>query len=461
MFSFRFVTILTVISVVVSFMYGCRKDDAPTPVPIESIDVQLTNLLKGLSPDNDLSYFIFPESTDYSAIPQDPNNPLNSAKVELGKLLFHETRLGHNPMDASSLHTYSCASCHHVGAGFQAGLAQGMGEGGVGFGIAGETRHRNPAAAYSNDTYLDVQPLRSPSAMNMAYQTNILWNGQFGATGLNTGTESSWTAGTPKEFNYLGFEGLETQAIAGQNVHRLRVDTAWFQSNAVYNYLFNTAFSELPEEERISQITAGLAIAAYERTLLANQAPFQFYLQGDYTALTDNQKQGAILFFGKANCASCHTGPALNSMEFHGYGMENLLEGFYGVEVVNPNDAGHKGRGGFTNNPADDFKFKVPQLYNLTDAPFYGHGSSFTSVRDVIVYKNAAIAQKADVPSSQLASAFHPLGLTDAEIDAITDFIEKGLYDASLYRYVPSDLPSGMCFPNADVQSQIDMGCFQ
>lgn len=50
----------------------------------------------------------------------------------------------------------------------------------------------------------------------------MLWNGQFGATGPNVGTESEWTIGTPKEVNTLGFEGIESQA--GLDVHRLEID---------------------------------------------------------------------------------------------------------------------------------------------------------------------------------------------------------------------------------------------
>ena len=65
-----------------------------------------------------------------------------------------------------------------------------------------------------------------------------------------------------------------------------------------------------------------------------------------------------------------------------------------------------KGRGGFTGNPEDDYKFKTPQLYGLKYAPFYGHGGNFTSLRDLVVYKNTAISQNADVPQSQLADEF-------------------------------------------------------
>lgn len=447
------------------FLSSCRRDNAEEttndPTPTEDLDIQIRALLENASPNGAVGFFKMPSSNDYSAIPQDPMNPLNAYKVQLGQMLFHETRLAGHPMDNSAMYTYSCASCHHAPAGFQAGIAQGLGEGGWGYGSYGEGRHRNPIAAYDDDTYLDVQPIRTPSAMNGAYQKNQLWNGQFGATNLNVGTEASWTAGTPKETNFLGFEGLETQAIAGMGVHRLACDTMYFLNNPTYNYLFNQAFASLPQDQRISKKTMGLAIAAYERTLLANQSPWQFYLQGDFTALNDQEKRGAILFFGDAGCVSCHTGPALNSMDFYALGLGNLEMGNYGVEVSDPSKPEHKGRGGFTGNAADMHKFKVPQLYNLKDSPFYGHGATIHSIREMVEYKNNANPENPNVPYTQISSQFHPLGLTADQIDDITAFLSEALYDPYLNRYVPISLPSGQCFPNADTQSQIDMGCFQ
>jgi cytochrome c peroxidase len=118
-----------------------------------------------------------------------------------------------------------------------------------------------------------------------------------------------------------------------------------------------------------------------------------------------------------------------------------------------------KGRGGFTKNPDDNYKFKTPTLYNITDNGFYGHGGTFTSVRDVVVYKNKGISQSTEVADDNLATQFGTIDLTDQEIDNLTAFIETSLRDADLTRYVPETLKSGLCFPVNDVQSQQDLGC--
>jgi len=165
---------------------------------------------------------------------------------------------------------------------------------------------------------------------------------------------------------------------------------------------------------------------------------------------------GAQLFFEKAECYTCHSGPGLNGMDFHALGM-NDLEG--NDVLTNVDEATKKGRGGFTGNPEDDYKFKTPQLYNLKDVQFFGHGGSFNTIKEVLEYKNEANPENGFVPQNKLSSLFGPLNLTDKEINQLTVFLEKSLYDNNLDRYVPTSLPSGNCFPNADYMSSSDLGC--
>lgn len=400
-----------------------------------------------------LDFFKLPDSDDYSAIPQDPNNPITDAKVELGKLLFHETAFATEGKFSITTGEYSCASCHHAAAGFQSGLAQGLGEGGEGFGMMGEDRTRNELCEPS---LCDVQPIRTPTILNGAFQPLMLWNGQFGATDLNAGTDAYWTPGTPKEKNNLGFEGLETQAIAGLEVHRIGFDEASVTEHS-YKEMFDNVFSDVAVEERYTTITAGLAIAAYERTVMSNESPFQKYLDGDKDALTDNQKEGATLFFGKAECSNCHTGPALNKMEFHVLGMNEFDPAK--VTHYNIDDPAQLGRFTFTGEDSDKYAFKTPQIYNLKNLNFFGHGASFATVKEVVDYKNKGIAENSNVPAEMISDQFKALGLTSEEVDKIVDFVENGLHDANLERYVPSSLPSGNCFPNNDEISQMDLGC--
>ena len=159
------------------------------------------------------------------------------------------------------------------------------------------------------------------------------------------------------------------------------------------------------------------AIAAYERIVLTNKAPFQYWLRGDTNTLTAQQLNGVALFFGKGKCVQCHNGPALNSMNFYALGM-NDMEGKDVIQKYSINDNPF-GRGAFTKKDADMYCFKVPQLYNLKDVHFLGHGGNFSNVREVIEYKNKAISQNIKVPQKQISNLFVELKLTDKEIEAL------------------------------------------
>ncbi|MBW1298868.1 cytochrome-c peroxidase [Aquimarina litoralis] len=442
---------LTFIAAITLLISSCTKDDY---IPITSnLDAELLSVLDDASNGEGTSFFILPESDDYANIPQDPLNPITPEKVALGKLLLHETATGGVPKMEEMKGTYSCASCHQAAAGFGAGIRQGIGECGIGFGIRGEERIVNTSVPVDS---IDVQPIKSPTILNVAYQDVMLWNGQFGGTGTNAGTEASWTE---IQENFLGFQGIEVQAIKGQKVHRLQIDDE-FVNTFGYKELFDAAFPDIPESERYTKNNGALAMAAYERTLLANRSPWQDWLKGNTNALNEEEKKGAIAFFGKGKCYECHTGPALNDKGFHAYGMGDFENTSDALLLFNANmDKVKRGRGGFTNNSDDDFKFKTPTLYNLVDNGFYGHGGTFTSIKEVISYKNNGIPQNTEVPTENLASQFGTIDLTEEEINNMAVFITNSLRDPELNRYVPETIISGNCFPNNDDTSREDLGC--
>lgn len=435
----------------VLLLAACRSDKVQLAT---QNDIQLENAIKKFSANGELDFFILPESNDYAAIPTSPENPITPVKVALGKFLFFETGLGLSPMQEVGEGTYSCGSCHIPSAGFRPGRMQGIGEGGVGFGLNGEDR-------IINDSYtpeqLDAQGTRPLSVLNSAYVTNALWNGQFGAGGVNEGTEGVWKEENGTDINHLGYGGLETQNIESLKLHRMVINKDVL-TNLGYKPYFESAFSDFPEEERYSAKAASFAIAAYFRTLLTNKAPFQNYLKGNRNALTEQEKRGAMLFFGDAKCATCHTGPSLNAMNFYALGVKDLYEND-NVFNTSVDDERNLGRGSFTEKDEDMYKFKVPQLYNLKDTPFYFHGSSKTNLSDVVEYFNNAVPENANVPASQIPPIFHPLGMSQSDIDDLVAFLKNGLHDPDLERYAPDYILSGNCFPNNDPQSRIDLGC--
>jgi len=425
---------------------------------------QLEELIKLASPDGTLSAFIIPDSDQYDKIPQDPLNPINASKVELGKMLYHDTGLT-MPGLTGRPGTWSCASCHQAGAGFKSGNAQGIGDGGEGYGWRGEMRM--PAFNLADQTLVDHQPNSSPTILNVAFQDVMLWNGQFGnsqgSVNATVDPEKLLTAGTPKTVNERGFSGIESQAIAGTIVHRMWMgESSLLTTNDQYKQLVSKAVEDSPDfEERTLHDIAALSVAAFERTILSNQAPFQRWLKGDKEAMSEEEIAGAKVFFGKGKCAGCHSGPALSSpvnatadQMFMAIGFSDLDA--YNVIVGEVKDADRLGRGGFTGDEQDNYKFKIPPLYNIVQSDFLGHGNSFNNVREVVSYKNYAVTQK---HIDNLDPRFVPLNLTEDEINWLTSFLEVSLTDPDLKRYEPATLPSGKCRINDDYSSRIDLGC--
>lgn len=434
--------------VLVLFMTACTKDKLSNP-----LDVRLERNLKTIAPDGSLDYFILPESVDLEAIPQGIGNPLSREKIALGRFLFFETGLALDAIHEEGKGTYSCASCHIPSAGYMPGRIQGIADGGIGFGANGEGRDKMDSYL---EEELDVQEARPLSLLNVAFVSNTSWSGQFGAYGVNIGTEEVWDNDEVTEVNHLGLDGLESQNIEGLIVHRMRI-TKGVLDTLGYTALYDAVFGDIPLEERYTNLTTSFALSAYLRSLITNRAPFQEWLKGDLDAMSQAEKRGAQVFFGKAGCFRCHKGPALNAVEFYALGVNDLFdEGGFKTSI---SDKRNFGRGGFTQRTEDMFKFKVPQLYNMGDSPFYFHGSSKRSLREVVEYFNDAVAENDRVPQEQLAPQFRPLSLTDQEIEDLVLFLDKSLRDPDLERYVPSQVPSGNCFPNNDVSSRYDLGC--
>jgi len=286
------------------------------------VDINLKRQISSLSPTGNYDYYILPKADELNLVPQDPRNVLTAQKVELGKMLFFETGLAQDANFDSGRGTYSCASCHIPSAGFRPGAPQGVAE--------------------------------------------------------------VWDLREDTELNHLGYAAIETQNIEGIKTHRIKVDKDLLDEFG-YTSMFDNVFPDIIEEERYSQFAASLALSAYIRSIIGDEAPFQKWLEGDLSAMSYQEKEGMGLFFGKARCANCHYEQNLGSQEFHALGVKDMYQRpSYNTSA---DDRRNLGRGGFTLKEEDNYKFKVPGLYNASDAPFYFHGASKNTLYDVIDYK--------------------------------------------------------------------------
>ena len=346
---------------VIILLQACSSDTLQSP-----IEYKLREKLNSTSPSGHYEGYILPNSSNLNEIPQDPKNELTTNKVELGKMLFYETGIGLDPINDDHKETYSCATCHVPDCGFMPGLAQGIADGGIGFGALGAERDK---VDYYEEHELDVQGARPLNLMNVAFTTNTSWSGQFGSNNANVGTEAVWNNSPVTAINHLGYFGLESQAIESLHLHRQRIDKE-ITDELGYTPLFDAAFPNVPESDRYNDETGALAISAYLRSLTATEAPFQHWLKGDANAMTNDQKEGAALFFGKAGCYRCHNGPALNNAdECYALGVKDLYETGLAYNT-DENEFRKFGRGACTQRQEDMYKFKVPQSCNMKDTPF-------------------------------------------------------------------------------------------
>jgi cytochrome c peroxidase len=318
---------------------------------------------------------------------------------------------------------------------------------------------------------LDSVARNAPAVLGAAFNNRLLMGGFAGEPDAS-----------PGGLNPFNFPAQESVALLLLDAHRmLDFQSAELQKFATYRKLFQDAFPEEAAQADakgdlnllINDITVLRATATFMRTAVTRDTPWDRFLAGDDRALSSKQRRGAKLFFTKADeggagCYSCHSGPMLNKQandpdlagvgQFVEENFYNLGLGDHPLQALNrlarkdPNFL-DDGRREITGRGDDAFKFRVLTLRQLKDARFFFHNGSFTSVRGVVQYFNAGVPQNAmSGAASTLTTRFtnprgtgspRGLGLSDDQVDDLTDFVENGLYDPAFVRFEP-DSPTKM-----------------
>jgi cytochrome c peroxidase len=284
----------------------------------------------------------FPEP----AVPAD--NPMSDAKVALGAMLFADTRL-------SLTGEHSCASCHSPARAFTDGLPRSRG-------ATGETL-----------------PLNAPTLLNVAYNSSLGWRD---ATVRNLEQQMRGPL-----FNQHPVE----LGLAGRAETLLQQLT----DDVLMSARFSTAFPGEASPVTLDNLIR--AIAAFERTLLSGDSPFDRYVYtGDHRALSDRQKAGMQLFYGPAGCAHCHSG-----INFNGEWVDR-------DHPVAPPAFADTGSG---------VAVRVPTLRNLSATSPYMHDGRFMTLDAVLANYEELAANAAADPRLRRAP------LTTDEREALRAFL--------------------------------------
>lgn len=346
---------------------------------------------------------------DLSALPQtivEPiDNPTTQAKINLGRALFWDPIL-------SGEKDVACATCHHPSEGYGDGLDLSIGVGGQQIGPNRRVGHtgfvRRNAHTILNTAFngIDVNGIAVPELAPM------FWD--------NRAKSLEEQALIPlKDFAEMRGNAYPEAVALDSIVARLRQIPA-------YRNLFNTAFGA-------SAITAeniGKAIAAFERTLLANNSPFDRYMRGDENAMSRQQIEG-MQEFVEVGCVECHNGPMFSDYELHVLGVRDNNK-------LNESDDGD-----------GNYAFRTPTLRNLAHTAPYMHNGEFNTLERVLDFydDNNDDAQNNNVRDNQLDSDLRNLGNIGGrdmgEIIAFLNALNDDNFDATIPTSVPSGLQPG------------------
>ena len=275
-------------------------------------------------------------------------NPMSISKVALGAKLFYDPALS---VDS----TISCSSCHLPQFAFTDQMAKSIG-------VSNKPTARN-----------------SPTLVNLAFHPYLMFDG--------------------------GIPTLELQAIAPL-MHPDEMGFDLFKAGDRLNSDQEYAMmSQQVFEAPLNAQNIAYALAAFQRSLISYQSPYDAYLQGNIDALTPEQLRGKELFFSEElNCTACHSGFNLTDFEFYNIGL------YW--------EYADKGRWRVTEDENDEGKFKVPTLRNIELTGPYMHDGSIVSLEEVIDFK---MSGGADHPIK--SEKVHSFYLSEFDKAALIEFL--------------------------------------
>jgi cytochrome c peroxidase len=314
--------------------------------------------------------------TDSDFIQVDPQ------QAKLGQLLFYDKILSGN-------RNISCGTCHHHDLGGADGLSLGIGPKrtpGTGDARIAKRVPRNAPGLWNlghkdvdvlfHDGRLEISDLYGNGFNSPAEEwlpkglTNIV-----AAQALFPLTAQFEMAGNPRE-----------NEVAGA-VHD-RIDAAWpiiakrVRTIPAYGDQFVAAFDHIAAAEDVTIVEIGEALGAFIISEWRNHdSPFDAYLAGDRAALTEQQHRGLTLFYGDANCASCHSGSLMTDQEFHALALPHFGPGRTRRFDPFVRDVGRMGE---SDALEDAYRFRTPSLRNVTLTAPYGHNGAYPDLVGIV-----------------------------------------------------------------------------
>ncbi|MCK0144809.1 cytochrome-c peroxidase [Arenibacter sp. F26102] len=351
------------------------------------------------------------EMAKVAALPKSIKTPIDNLsskeKELLGKLLFYDPIL-------SGGKDIACSSCHHPATGYAEFLDLSIGSNGKGLGSKRVFRQPNN---------IPLMKRNSPTILNTAF------NGIHGKDDYNPENAPMFWDDRVKSLEKQALEPIKTmEEMRGLHFSKSQILTEVamrLQSIPEYKNLFADAFGP---GTPIDSVQIGKAIAAFERTLVANNSRFDQYMAGDVNAISHSEKEGFELF-KSVGCINCHNGPMFSDYKLHVLGVpENN-------KVPEP-DSGFE----------ESFAFRTASLRNLRFTAPYMHNGAFQNLKQVLEFYEDISFGKTRNPSVS-KEMFDPfvreLQLSVKDMSLITSFLNT-LNDDNFDKEIPERVPSGL-----------------
>ena len=408
----------------------------------------------------------------------DDFHPADIAKVKIGQLLFYDPVLSGN-------RNISCGTCHSVDHGTSDGLSLGIGEGGRGIGP-------NRTAGTGSDRVKKRIPRNAQALWNLgAKEINVLFHdGRLSTSdiygnGYNSPAEE-WLpkgldtilaaqsifpmtsqfemAGNPKENEVIGAAHDRIDYVWPILAKRVRIIPE-------YGEKFVKAFDDVKSPIDVNITHIGNALGAFMNFEWRSfDSPFDDHLNGEKTALSASALSGLDLFYGKAKCATCHSGPLLTDHKFHALALPHFGPGRTRRFDPHVRDVGHMGE---SDRLEDAYRFRTPSLRNVALTAPYGHNGAFDTLEGIIRHHLNPIQSfdrwklaQANLPNipwlnavdgvafddkperNRIRSKFDitPVNLTDPEIADLVSFLKSLTGTTSVKGRLgkPKAVPSGL-----------------
>jgi cytochrome c peroxidase len=245
-------------------------------------------------------------------------------------------------------------------------------------------------------------------------------------------------------------------------------------ANAEYRKLFGQVFPAVKSGAPVTYEMLARAVAEFEFTLVFADAPLDRFARGQKNALSEDEKRGALLFFGAAGCVQCHkvsgrSNEMFSDFEQHVVGVPQLSPSVTNVSFDGPGANEDFGLEQVTGSSADRYAFRTSPLRNVSLQPTFFHNGAFTRLEDalrfhldpaagLVTYDPAQAGLDSDLqgpqgPTGPLLGRLDPLmqtppALGEAEFRQLLAFLTNGLLDPkarpeNLRKLLPARLPSG------------------